>query len=76
MGVIPPGEFNHTKPIDGSDKKVYNKWILTRTLWPKFCDISGARIPMYSNASMRKDGQIETWVAAEEFIMARLKGEL
>ena len=65
-----------TESVDEPVPEAYNKWMLTITLWPKVCTISGKRIPMYSKAYCRKDGRIEEWAIAEEFIIARLKGEI
>lgn len=64
--------------VDHGYKKVYNKWVLTQTLWPKTCFVSGKPIPMFSKAYLLQNGDItaETWALPNEFIMARLKGKI
>lgn len=64
--------------VDWPEHLPYNKWVETRTLWPQECCISGKRIPMYSRAYVRIDqiAKTEIWALAEEFTMARLKGEI
>ena len=62
--------------IDEPLSEAYNKWILTITLWPKTCIISGKQIDMMTKAYVNKDMFCERWALAEEFIMARLKGEI
>jgi hypothetical protein len=70
------GKQGNAKLVDTPRKEAYNKWMLTITLWPQICTLSGRRIPMYSKAYVWKDGVVERWVIAEEFIIARLKGEI
>lgn len=62
--------------IDEPTDEVYNKWILTITLWPKKCIISGKQINMMAKAYVNKDMFCERWALPEEFIMARLKGKI
>jgi len=70
------GSYSNTGSVDGPVKEPYNIWVSTITLWPKECTISGKRIPMYSKAYVKKDGDIETWALHAEFIFARLKGDI
>lgn len=67
---------DYTKIVDEPVDEVYNKWMLTITLWPKTCILSGKTIPMLSKAYVLKDGFCERWVAPNEFIIAKLKGEI
>lgn len=62
--------------VDRPSERVYTKWELLRTLWPKTCSISGKRIPMYSNAYHRSSGDIEQWAIPEEYTMAKLKDNI
>jgi len=70
------GSYFGAYDVDEMTKEPYNIWVLTITLWPKQCSISGKQIPMYSKAYVRKDNFSETWALKEEFIFARLKGEI
>ena len=65
-----------TKMFDEPVNEVYNKWILTITLWPKTCIISGKQINMMTKAYVNKDMFCERWALQDEFIMARLKGDI
>lgn len=63
--------------VDKNGKSSYNAWVLTKTLWPKVCFRSGKPIPMYTEAYCLSDFEdIETWILPDEFIIARLKGEV
>jgi len=62
--------------VDEPRQEAYNKWMLTVTLWPKKCILSGKQINMMSEAYVYKDNFCEHWVDKDEFIIARLKGEI
>jgi len=70
------GSYFGAYDVDEVTKEPYNIWVLTITLWPKVCSISGKPIPMGSRAYVKKDDFSETWATKEAFVFARLKGEI
>ena len=68
--------YSTAKKVDEPVSEVYNKWILTITLWPKTCIISGKQIDMMAKAYVNKDMFCERWALPSEFTMARLKGDI